>query len=78
MADFTLVDPKGWEYDLHSVCGLQFAIASFRLTVSPLRYTLRISAIFKYTMCHGMNPALALDCRPLIFSQVRQIMGTFI
>lgn len=20
MTDFTLVDPKGWEYDLHSVC----------------------------------------------------------
>ena len=68
MSDFTLVDPRGWEYDLQSV---RSHLSNTRTTLSSLahRSTRHTCLTSKYTISYGAHPTttthreLKLRCR---------------
>jgi len=55
MGDFTLVEPRGWEYDLHSVRRFQSKCAA-SIEGFTTRYILRLWAISKHTISPGIFP----------------------
>jgi hypothetical protein len=55
MSDFTLVDPKGWEYDLQSVGNDSLNNRNPASSSLMHRSTLHTCRTFKYTMSYGAH-----------------------
>ena len=55
MADFNLVEPRGWDYDLQSVILTVLPTPSLKELMVPNieRSTLHTSGTFKHTTSHG-------------------------